>query len=208
MKSIILIFLLLIFCPESNAQQGSKIKLRNVSVSDSRLPTVFLYGKEFTARHRNIFLKQILTSKFYDPDFKIEGNFEEFISKDKYKFIHEGPVQIIIDSRKVSNRNLFFKYQEGSDFRVINKDKLNSLIVKIKEVYIDSSKNGILSTKKLKKDIKIIKSEIIEFQLKNYKVDNETKIKLKKMKREKKRKEKEFSKIPLITIKILTTSNF
>ncbi len=101
MKSIISIFIILVFCSELNAQQGSKIKLRNVSVSDARLPTIFLFGKEYTARQRNNLLKEILSSRFYDPKFKMEVNFEEFISKKKLSFIHEGPTEIIINSSKI-----------------------------------------------------------------------------------------------------------
>ena len=82
MKLIICVLLLLIFCSGLNAQEASKIKLRNVSVSESRLPTVFLFGQEFTARQRNILLKEILSSRFYDPNFKMEVNFQEFISKE------------------------------------------------------------------------------------------------------------------------------
>ncbi|MBR47852.1 MAG: hypothetical protein CMC59_04615, partial [Flavobacteriaceae bacterium] len=48
MKLIIPIFLLIIFCFDLKAQQGSKIKLKNVFVSDIKLPTVFLFGKEYT----------------------------------------------------------------------------------------------------------------------------------------------------------------
>ena len=92
---------MLVFCSELNAQQGSKIKLRNVSVSDARLPTIFLFGKEYTARQRNTLLKEILSSRFYDPKFKMEVNFEEFISKKKLSFIHEGPTEIIINSSKI-----------------------------------------------------------------------------------------------------------
>ena len=106
MKYIIPIFLLIIFCFDLKAQQGSKIKLKNVFVSDIKLPTVFLFGKEYTARQRTTLIKEILSSRFYDPNFKMEVNFQEFISNKNFNFIHEGPTEIIINSSKLSNRNL------------------------------------------------------------------------------------------------------
>ena len=160
MKSIISIFIILVFCSELNAQQGSKIKLRNVSVSDARLPTIFLFGKEYTARQRNNLLKEILSSRFYDPKFKMEVNFEEFISKKKLSFIHEGPTEIIINSSKILNRNLFVTDHLATGIQMPNSDNINSFLERVRSVYIDSSRNGILNSKELKKDILIINSEI------------------------------------------------
>tara|TARA_B100001113_G_scaffold239234_1_gene196675 strand:+ start:226 stop:786 length:561 start_codon:yes stop_codon:yes gene_type:complete len=160
MKSIISIFIILVFCSELNAQQGSKIKLRNVSVSDARLPTIFLFGKEYTARQRNTLLKEILSSRFYDPKFKMEVNFEEFISKKKLSFIHEGPTEIIINSSKILNRNLFVTDHLATGIQMPNSDNINSFLERVRSVYIDSSRNGILNSKELKKDILIINSEI------------------------------------------------
>ncbi len=160
MKSIISIFIILVFCSELNAQQGSKIKLRNVSVSDARLPTIFLFGKEYTARQRNTLLKEILSSRFYDPKFKMEVNFEEFISKKKLSFIHEGPTEIIINSSKILNRNLFVTDHLATGIQMPNSDNINSFLERVRSVYIDSSRNGILNSKELKKNILIINSEI------------------------------------------------
>ena len=156
MKSIISIFIILVFCSELNAQQGSKIKLRNVSVSDARLPTIFLFGKAYTARQRNTLLKEILSSRFYDPKFKMEVNFEEFISKKKLSFIHEGPTEIIINSSKILNRNLFVTDHLATGIQMPNSDNINSFLERVRSVYIDSSRNGILNSKELKKNILII----------------------------------------------------
>lgn len=210
MKSIISIFIILVFCSELNAQQGSKIKLRNVSVSDARLPTIFLFGKEYTARQRNTLLKEILSSRFYDPKFKMEVNFEEFISKKKLSFIHEGPTEIIINSSKILNRNFFVTDHLATGIQMPNSDNINSFLERVRSVYIDSSRNGILNSKELKKDILIINSEINQQSLnekkKYYDSDSPFQIDdyVNKLERRKKRIEKRLDKIPLIQIKILT----
>jgi len=210
MKSIISIFIILVFCSELNAQQGSKIKLRNVSVSDARLPTIFLFGKEYTARQRNTLLKEILSSRFYDPKFKMEVNFEEFISKKKLSFIHEGPTEIIINSSKILNRNFFVTDHLATGIQMPNSDNINSFLERVRSVYIDSSRNGILNSKELKKDILIINSEINQQSLnekkKYYDSDSPFQIDdyVNKLERRKKRLEKRLNKIPLIQIKILT----
>ena len=201
---------MLVFCSELNAQQGSKIKLRNVSVSDARLPTIFLFGKEYTARQRNTLLKEILSSRFYDPKFKMEVNFEEFISKKKLSFIHEGPTEIIINSSKILNRNLFVTDHLATGIQMPNSDNINSFLERVRSVYIDSSRNGILNSKELKKDILIINSEINQQSLnekkKYYDSDSPFQIDdyVNKLERRKKRIEKRLDKIPLIQIKILT----
>ena len=201
---------MLVFCFELNAQQGSKIKLRNVSVSEARLPTIFLFGKEYTARQRNTLLKEILSSRFYDPKFKMEVHFEEFISKKKLSFIHEGPTEIIINSSKLTNRNLFKTYHGYSDVEMPNKERINSFVERVKAVYIDSSRNGILKSKELKKDILIINQNINQQSLnekkKYYDSDSPFQIDdyVNKLERRKKRIEKKLNIIPLVQIKILT----
>ena len=210
MKLIISILLFLIFCSGLNGQETSKIKLSNVSVSESRLPTVFLFGQEFTARQRNTLVKEILSSKFYDQNFKMEVNFEEFISKIKFNFIHKGPIEIIINSSKLSNRNLFATYHGVSDIQMPNSDKINTFVRRVKAVYIDSSRNGILKREELKKEILGINSEINKLSLKkgknNYETDSPFQLDnyLKKIERKKKRVLKRYFKIPIIQIKILT----
>ena len=205
MKLIIPIFLLIIFCSVSKAQQGSKIKLKNVNVSDVKLPTVFLFGKEYTARQRNTLIKEILSSRFYDPNFKMEVNFQEFISNKNFSFIYEGPTEIIINSSKLTNRNLFKTYHGYSDVEMPNKERINSFVERVMAVYIDSSRNGVLKSKELKKDILIINSNINQkknkfnsdstFQIDDY---------INKLERRKKRIEKKLKRIPLVQIKILT----
>ena len=205
MKLIIPIFLLIIFCFDLKAQQGSKIKLKNVFVSDIKLPTVFLFGKEYTARQRNTLIKEILSSRFYDPNFKMEVNFQEFISNKNFSFIYEGPTEIIINSSKLTNRNLFKTYHGYSDVEIPNKERINSFVERVKAVYIDSSRNGILKSKELKKEILIINSELNQ-KKRNFDSDIPFQIddNINKLERRKKRIENRLNKIPLIQIKILT----
>ena len=205
MKLIIPIFLLIIFCFDLKAQQGSKIKLKNVFVSDIKLPTVFLFGKEYTARQRNTLIKEILSSRFYDPNFKMEVNFQEFISNKNFSFIYEGPAEIIINSSKLTNRNLFKTYHGYSDVEMPNKERINSFVERVKAVYIDSSRNGILKSKELKKEILIINSELNQ-KKRNFDSDIPFQIddNINKLERRKKRIENRLNKIPLIQIKILT----
>ena len=205
MKLIIPIFLLIIFCFDLKAQQGSKIKLKNVFVSDIKLPTVFLFGKEYTARQRNTLIKEILSSRFYDPNFKMEVNFQEFISNKNFSFIYEGPTEIIVNSSKLTNRNLFKTYHGYSDVEMPNKERINSFVERVKAVYIDSSRNGILKSKELKKEILIINSELNQ-KKRNFDSDLPFQIddNINKLERRKKRIENRLNKIPLIQIKILT----
>ena len=41
-------------------QEGSKIDLNNVNVSTKRLPTIFLFGEEYTSRDRNELIRGCL----------------------------------------------------------------------------------------------------------------------------------------------------
>ena len=62
-------------------EEGSKIDLKNVNVASKRLPTIFLFGEEYTTRDRDELLRAILKSQFYRPDLEIIINLQEFISK-------------------------------------------------------------------------------------------------------------------------------
>ena len=75
-------------------------------------------------------------------------------------FIHEGPTEIIINSSKILNRNLFVTDYVATGIQTPNSDYLNSFVERVRAVYIDSSRNGISNSKELKKDILIINSEI------------------------------------------------
>ena len=60
----------------SNAQtdqnvEGTKIDLKNVDVKVKALPTIFLFGKQYTFRERDNFIKGILQSKWFLKDLSI-----------------------------------------------------------------------------------------------------------------------------------------
>jgi hypothetical protein len=135
----------------------------------------------------------------------MEVNFQEFISNKNFSFIYEGPTEIIINSSKLTNRNLFKTYHGYSDVEMPNKERINSFVERVKAVYIDSSRNGILKSKELKKEILIINSELNQ-KKRNFDSDLPFQIddNINKLERRKKRIENRLNKIPLIQIKILT----
>ena len=78
MRLVILISILFFFVTTIYTQEGSKIDLKNVNVASERLPTIFLFGDEYTVRDRNEFLSRLLKSNFYRPNSKIIIDLEEF----------------------------------------------------------------------------------------------------------------------------------
>ena len=193
------------------SQEGTKIDLNNVNVGTQRLPTIFLFGEEFTARERNELLRGLLKSQFYRQDLKITINLQEFISKRAFSFRHIGPVEISVDGRKLKNRN---SYNTVIGYQHQPKDsELNRLLIKVKDVRIDSSLNGMLKRRSLAKEIKstdekikILLEEIeAEIEGDTIIVSNKKKEKeLNKIYRIKNRQEKEFNESSLIEIKIIT----
>ena len=105
----ILIFLI-ISSTELTGQEGSKIDLNNVNVGTKRLPTIFLFGEEYTSRDRNELIRGILRSQFYRESLKIVINLEEFTSKREfsnlvcgnfYKHTHFRMVQNFVSSSEI-----------------------------------------------------------------------------------------------------------
>lgn len=208
----ILTFLLLILFSSNYliAQEGSKIDLKNVNVGTERLPTIFLFGEEYTARERDELLRGLLKSKFYRPDLRIIINLQEFISKRVFSFRHKGPVDIIIDGKTLKNENRYNNstiYQAGGDNQVLK------LLNEVESVRIDSNLNGILERRVLKREIKSIDDQI-EKLVKNIKpeIENDTiyvaeksqEKALRKFYRMKNRQEKRFNETKLIEINIIT----
>ena len=76
----ILIFLI-ISSTELTGQEGSKIDLNNVNVGTKRLPTIFLFGEEYTSRDRNELIRGILRSQFYRESLKIVINLRIYFKK-------------------------------------------------------------------------------------------------------------------------------
>ena len=191
-------------------EEGSKIDLKNVNVATKRLPTIFLFGEEYTTRDRDELLRAILKSQFYRPDLEIIINLQEFISKRSFNFRHKGPVNIIVDGKRLRNQN---KYNTASIYGQGGDSQLLKLINKVENVRIDSSLNGILERRVLKKEIKSINDQIAKL-LENTKVEIENDTifvaekfqekALKKFYRIKNKQEKKFNDTKLIEIKIIT----
>jgi len=78
LRLVILISILFFFVTTIYTQEGSKIDLKNVNVASEKLPTIFLFGYEYTVRDRNEFLSRLLKSNFYRPNSKIIIDLEEF----------------------------------------------------------------------------------------------------------------------------------
>ena len=195
------------------SQEGSKIDLKNVNVGTKRLPTIFLFGEEFTARDRDDLLKGVLKSQFYRPDLQIIINLQEFISKRSFSFRHKGPIDVIINGKKLRNQNGYNTaslYGQGGD------SKLLKLINKVKNVRIDSNLNGILERIALKREIISIDKEIkklmedikAEVKVDTIVIPDKTSKKsereLNKLYRIKNRQEKKFNETKLIEINIIT----
>ena len=195
------------------SQEGSKIDLKNVNVGTKRLPTIFLFGEEFTARDRDDLLKGVLKSQFYRPDLQIIINLQEFISKRSFSFRHKGPIDVIINGKKLRNQNGYNTaslYGQGGDSQLLK------LINKVKNVRIDSNLNGILERRVLRKEIKSIGNQIAELMediKAEVKVDTivipdktskQSERELNKLYRIKNRQEKKFNETKLIEINIIT----
>ena len=195
------------------SQEGSKIDLKNVNVGTKRLPTIFLFGEEFTARDRDDLLKGVLKSQFYRPDLQIIINLQEFISKRSFSFRHKGPIDVIINGKKLRNQNGYNTaslYGQGGDSQLLK------LINKVKNVRIDSNLNGILERRVLRKEIKSIDDQIAEL-MENIKAEvkvdtivipdktsKQSERELNKLYRIKNRQEKKFNETKLIEINIIT----
>ena len=195
------------------SQEGSKIDLKNVNVGTKRLPTIFLFGEEFTARDRDDLLKGILKSQFYRPDLEIIINLQEFISKRTFSFRHKGPVDVIINGKKLRNQNGYNTaslYGQGGDSQLLK------LINKVKNVRIDSNLNGILERRVLRKEIKSIDDQIAELMediKAEVKIDTivipdktskQSERELNKLYRIKNRQEKKINETKLVEINIIT----
>lgn len=200
-------------------QEGSKIDLSNVNVGTKRLPTIFLFGEEYTSRDRNKLIRGLLRSQFYRESLKIVINLEEFTSKREFSYRHNGPVEISLDGRKLKNQNSYNSYTNNLQvYQPKDDSKLERLLLRVKNVRIDSSLTGIIKRKaigrqikltevsieKLIKDMKLeVKGDTIvlpEIDKANKKKERE----LNKLFRIKKRLDKEFSETQLVEIKIST----
>ena len=223
----ILIFLI-ISSTELTGQEGSKIDLNNVNVGTKRLPTIFLFGEEYTSRDRNELIRGILRSQFYRESLKIVINLEEFTSKREFSFRHSGPIEINLNGKKLKNQNYYNSFASNKQtYQIKDDSKLVRLLLRVKNVRIDSSLTGIIKRKAIGKQIKLTEESI-------EKIINEMKLEVRgdtivlpnievndlfeKQKKENKKKERELNKLfrikerldkkfsenPLIEIKIYT----
>ena len=214
----ILIFLI-ISSTELTGQEGSKIDLNNVNVGTKRLPTIFLFGEEYTSRDRNELIRGILRSQFYRESLKIVINLEEFTSKREFSFRHSGPIEINLDGKKLKNQNYFNSFNSNKQtYQIKDDSKLVRLLLRVKNVRIDSSLTGIIKRKAIGKQIKLTEESIeklineMKLEVKGDtivlpEIDKANKKKereLNKLFRVKKRLDKEFSENPLIEVKIST----
>ena len=214
MRDFVTITLLLLTFLNLNSQESNKIDLQNVNVGAERLPTIFLFGKEYTSRERDELLKGILKSQFYREDLKISMNLEDFTSNRIFRFKHQGPIEIFIDGKKLKNQNYYNSDTRNIQaYQVRDNSRLVRMLLKIKNVNIDSSLNGILKKQILSKQIQITENKINEIlNNSDLEIDNDTIIvktnrkerELNKFYRLKFRQEKKYSQASLIEIKIST----
>ena len=200
MRLIILSTLLLFFNPIC-AQEGSKIDLKNVEVATNRLPTIILFGDEYTIRDRDELLESLLKSQFYSPDLEIVINLQEFISKREFNFKHSGSIKINIDSRKLKNQNRYNSQIQSGNY-------ISSFLRKVKSVKIDSSFAGMLERRALKNQINLIQKQIdsldTEISNDNIKVEIKDSKKIKKLHRKQNQIIKKLEKITVLEINIFT----
>ena len=214
MRDFVTITFLLLTFLNLNSQESNKIDLQNVNVGTERLPTIFLFGKEYTSRERDELLKGILKSQFYREDLKISMNLEDFTSNRIFRFKHQGPIEIFIDGKKLKNQNYYNSDTRNIQaYQVRDNSRLVRMLLKIQNVYIDSSLNGILKKQILSKQIKLTENKINEILNKSdFEIDNDTIIvrtkreerELNKFYRLKFRQEKKYNQASLIEIKIST----
>ena len=144
---------------------------------------------------------------------------EEFTSKREFSFRHSGPIEINLDGKKLKNQNYYNSFTSNKQtYQIKDDSKLVRLLLRVKNVRIDSSLTGIIKRKAIGKQIKLTKESIeklineMKLEVKGDtivlpEIDKANKKKereLNKLFRVKKRLDKEFSENPLIEIKIST----
>ena len=197
----LIIISILLFFNSIYTQEGSKIDLKNVDVATNRLPTILLFGDEYTIRDRDELLKSLIKSRFYSPDLEIVINLQEFISKRQFNFKHNGSIKINIDSRKLKNQNRYNSQIQSGIY-------ISSFLRKVKSVQIDSSLAGTLERRALKNQINLIQKQIdsldIEIRNNNINVNIKDSKKIKKLHRKKNQIIKKLEKISVLEINIFT----
>ncbi len=198
---LIILSTLLLFFNSIYTQEGSKIDLKNVDVATNRLPTILLFGDEYTIRDRDEFLESLLKSQFHSPGLEIVINLQEFISKREFSFKHNGSIKINVNSRKLKNQNRYNSQIQSGIY-------ISSFLRKVKSVRIDSSSAGTLERRALKNQINLIQKQIdsldIEIRNNNINVDIKDSKKIKKLHRKKNQIIKKLEKISVLEMNIFT----
>lgn len=198
---LIILSTLLFFFNSIYTQEGSKIDLKNVDVATNRLPTILLFGDEYTIRDRDELIESLIKSRFYSPDLEIVINLQEFISKRQFNFKHNGSIKINVDSRKLKNQNRYNSQIQSGIY-------ISSFLRKVKSVRIDSSLAGTLERRALKNQINLIQKQIdsldIEIRNNNINVDIKDSKKIKKLHRKKNQIIKKLEKISVLEMNIFT----
>ena len=198
---LIIISSLLLFYNSIYAQEGSKIDLKNVDVATNRLPTIILFGDEYTIRDRDEFLESLLKSQFYSPGLEIVINLQEFISKREFSFKHNGSIKINVNSRKLKNQNRY-------NSQILSNIYINSFLKKVKSVRIDSNLVGIIERSSLKNEINMIQKQIdsldIEISNDNINVYIKDSKKIKKLYRKQSQIIKKLEKVSVLEMNIFT----
>jgi len=209
MRLAIIITILFCYVTHIYTQEGSKIDLKNVYVASERLPTIFLFGDEYTVRDRNEFLSSLLKSHFYRPDLKIVIDLEEFVSNRIFSFKHSGAIKININSKRLRNQNAYNVFTGTTQqYKSNNNVRLTKLINNIKTVRIDSSLEGVVSRRALKNEIYVVKRQLdsLNVEIKNDTiiVDEKNEKELRRLLRKKTRLNREFDRTPIVEINIFT----
>jgi hypothetical protein len=198
---LIIISTLLFFFNSIYTQEGSKIDLKNVDVATNRLPTILLFGDEYTIRDRDEFLESLIKSRFYSSDLEIVINLQEFISKRQFNFKHSGSIKINVNSRKLKNQNRYNSQIQSGIY-------ISNFLRKVKSVRIDSSLAGTLERRALKNEINLIQKQIdsldIEIRNNNINVNIKDSKKIKKLHRKKNQIIKKLEKISVLEMNIFT----
>ena len=198
---LIIISTLLFFFNSIYTQEGSKIDLKNVDVATNRLPTILLFGDEYTIRDRDEFLESLIKSRFYSSDLEIVINLQEFISQRQFNFKHNGSIKINVDSRKLKNQ---YRYNSQIQSGIY----ISSFLRKVKSVRIDSSLAGTLERRALKNEINLIQKQIdsldIEIRNNNINVNIKDSKKIKKLHRKKNQIIKKLERISVLEMNIFT----
>ena len=198
---LIILSTLLLFFNSIYTQEGSKIDLKNVDVATNRLPTILLFGDEYTIRDRDEFLESLIKSRFYSPDLEIVINLQEFISKRQFNFKHNGSIKINVDLRRLKNQNRYNSQIQSNIY-------ISSFLKKVKSIQIDSNLVGILERSSLNNKINLIQKQIdsldIEIRNNNINVDIKDSKKIKKLHRKKNQIIKKLEKISVLEMNIFT----